>query len=277
MIIFSRSDKASLNDTATFKTHLNYVKCIANHANSLNISINPRINSPLDGQKTAKFERLAKITKTSIAGEKTACDNEHAYAQVAAPWIPVKCYYRLYYLEAVFLYVLSGDESGFGNGGHKAVRKNLMLAVESGSISFSSAELATITTWQAANAFTTVSGATVRTNYFSDANCPNSLRKKLAEYIEHDWKQIKKIKDYRSRTSRNAKNRELLPKKFILADFFYWMRIKANYRDVDFLDFDNISEDDAYEYLTKFIEATESYGAALENAIVQLKTMRGIK
>jgi hypothetical protein len=267
------------SSSTVFKTHLNYVKCMERLSYAMCININIATTGSLDSAPILKFEKLARITKTSIMGEKTACDNEKAYAQIAAPWIPVKCYYRLYYLESVLMYVLNGSLVGFGNGGHKGVRKGVLQALEARQIAVSpsSSELGTNVDWSTADAFRAANGSTIRANYYTTDDCPQSLRKKISEYIELDWKQSSKVSNYRRAADRTKKSLELLPKKFDLLDYFYWMRIKANYRDIDFLDFDNqINQSDAYEYLTVFIRATEHYANALEAAISLIKANRGM-
>jgi hypothetical protein len=89
--------------------------------------------------------------------------------------------------------------------------------------------------------------------------------------------QKKRIDNFRKKANRDLRDNELKPKKFIIFDYFYWMRIKANYRDVDFLDFENeVSSRDSFEYIKEFVEATESYSLALKNAIKFLKESRNI-
>lgn len=245
----------------------------------MTISINHPPTAALDARPIQKFSRLASMTAASINGEKSACDSEKAYSQVVAPWLPVKCYYRLYYLESILMYLLNATTTGFGHGGHKSVRKALAAALESGAISFNGngIDLAIASDWSTANSFRTTNGANISPSYYIDAGCKNSLRKKLTEYIELDWKQSNHIKDYRSRVAKTRKTAELHPKKFLLIDYFYWMRIKANYRDTDFLDFDNgLSELDAYNYLDSYIKAAGHYAQALESAIAALKVSRSM-
>lgn len=264
--------------SVTFKTHLNYVKCMARLTENLVIDLHVNPTAPLDPAMITKFSTLARITETSIEGEQEACKREKAYAQVAAPWIPVKCYYRLYYLESVFLYLLNGSVVGFSHGGHFKVKQALIRLLKDEEISLSgtsASELSTIVTWQIANGYVASSGSTITATYHTSVACSQSLRKKLAEYIEIDWKQSEKIKDYRTRASQTKKVEMLSPKEFCLLDYFYWMRIKTNYRDADFLDFDNnVNEDDAYEYLTYNIKAANQYAMALSTAIAELKIRR---
>ena len=263
-----------------FKTHWNYIKCLNNLLTDLSITVNISTINPLDPSTFTKFEKLSQITQASIQAEVDACEEEVAYTTVIAPWIPVKSYYRLYYLESTFLYLLCGDGSGFRNGGHTRVRNSLRGRVESGEISFdniSSQELSDISVWEAATNFTTHSGRNISTNYHLDPNCPKSVRKKIAEYIRIDWMQKNRIDNFRTKKAQYLRDTDLKLKQFLLTDYFYWMRIKANYRDVDFLDFDNdVNVIDSYEYIKEFTESSEKYATALQDAISQMKVNRGI-
>lgn len=266
--------------SVAFKTHLNYVKCMARLTEDVVMNIRVKPHAQLNDQILSKFERLAKITDKSIQGEKDACDRERAYAQVASPWIPVKCYYRLYYLESIFLYLLEGSTLGFAPGGHYGVKQAIVRLLKDGTIALSgsnSVDLGTIVTWETANKYVITSGSNISESYHCNPGCTESIRKKIAEYIELDWKQKQKIVHYYTATAKSKKSSELLPLEFCLLDYFYWMRIKANYRDVDFLDFDNnVNEEDSYEYLCFYIQAANNYMLALNAAIDSLKAMRGM-
>jgi hypothetical protein len=102
--------------SVTFKTHLNYIKCMTRLTEGLVINIHISPHTPLETRMLVKFDTLARITTKSIQGEKDACDREKAYAQVASPWIPVKCYYRLYYLESIFFLFTRRFYSGIFSG-----------------------------------------------------------------------------------------------------------------------------------------------------------------
>lgn len=266
--------------SVTFKTHLNYIKCMSRLTDSIVISMPSLSSARLDSRPLTKFDTLARITANSIQGEKDACDSERAYAQVASPWIPVKCYYQLYYLESTFLYLFDGSLVGFGHGGHSRVKQAIVRHLQNGTISLSgthATELSTIVNWHTANSYRTTSGANIAEGYHGTAECVESLRKKVSEYIEIDWKQNERIVNYRTAAARAKKVSLLHPKEFCLLDYFYWMRIKANYRDVDFLDFDNhVNEEDAYEYLTYYVQATNNYAATLNAAIGTLKLNRSM-
>lgn len=260
-----------------FKTHLNYIQCMRRLTNGLQINVHVKTQSRLDTERIHKFERLNSVTRDNIQAEINACDKERAYSQIAAPWIPVKCYYRLYYLESILCFLVNESKVGFGHGGHTGVRKNLQKLLKMGQISVSQncSVLSNVDSCANALLFRAVPGANLRPDYHGLEDCEKSLRKKLANYIEADWKHKKNISNYKSNKAQDKRNTLYLPSEFGLLDFYYWMRIKANYRDVDFLDYDNdISEDDAYAYLSHYLAAYEQYAQALESSILQLKGKR---
>lgn len=263
-----------------FRTHWNYIKCINNLLADLEIEINIDTRSQLDPSRIIKFSRLAELTKVSIQSEIRASEQVSDYASVVAPWIPVKCYYRLYYLEAIFLYLLTGELSGFQNGGHTKVRKSLIQKIENNVITLNNgfdSLLSEISVWELATQFRATSGANIGSDYFLNQDCHKSIRKKIAEYIKIGWMQQRKISNFRTLNARNLRDTELFPKKFMIFDYFYWMRIKANYRDIDFLDFENdVRPIDSFEYIKEYVEATEKYADALLNAIESIKIQRGI-
>lgn len=263
-----------------FRTHWNYIKCLNSILTNLQITINVSADNQLDSQITNKFQRLSQITKLSIQSDLSACRQEVAYASVVAPWIPVKCYYRLYYLETIFLYYLSGDQCGFRNGGHTRVRASFLNNIEQGNFNLlnsSSPILSEISVWETASSFRTFSRINISGVYYMYPDCHKSIRKKMAEYIKIDWMQKNNLQNFRTALARQKRDTQLKPKKFLLTDYFYWMRIKANYRDVDFLDFDHdVHATDSFQYIKEFIETSEKYASALENAIIGIKLARRI-
>lgn len=258
-----------------FTTHSNYVRCLSSHVSGLAITTTLNPTRPLSPSKLEKFYKLSEITHTSIRDEVEACFNLMEYTQVVAPWIPVKCYYRLYYLEAMMLYLLNGSEIGFSHGGHSGVRKGIKSLVNNGQLTFSNPAFSQKEKVGDAIAHTIISGSNLSPTFYQTDDCTKSLRKKIAQYAEHDFKEKERIKDYRSKGNRDKRNQFYTSHYVNMTDFFYWMRIKANYKDIDYLDFTNeISANDAYTYVMRYASAQESYAYALKIFINSLKSSR---
>lgn len=274
MIKFGSWMLAELKETSTFKTHLNYIKCVdllfANSSIGINITTTGKLANP----RMDSFVKLARFTKSSIKNDLSFIDQDNEYAQVVAPWIPVKCYYQLYYLESMFLFLLDGNVSGFSaSGGHSKVREGMKRAIKDGKMRFSTDKLNELYIARDALAFKASSGNNVQKDYYKTDNCIGSVVKKITSYKEKDWKERNKIDNFRTKVNKDRRN-IFLDKEVVLQDFFYWMRIKANYKDVDFLDFDNINPSDAAHYIRSYVSATDSYARALTTAILQMKKSR---
>lgn len=260
-----------------FTTHNNYVRCLSGHVSGLTISTKLRPSAKLEHPKLNNFAKLSEMTHTSIRNEVSACFDLPEYTQVVAPWMPVKCYYRIYYLETMMLFLLNGSTVGFTHGGHLGVRKTIKSLIESGVLVFSNGQFPHKETVGAALSHKISSGTNLSPTFYQTPECTASLRKKLAQYAEHDFKEKNQIKNYLSKVNKVKRDKFYSDSTVNLVDFFYWMRIKANYKDIDYLDFANdISPEDAYMYIMRYATAQESYAYALITFINQLKSFRGM-
>ncbi|MDZ7744606.1 MAG: hypothetical protein U5K77_02485 [Candidatus Saccharibacteria bacterium] len=260
-----------------FKTHLNYVRCIAGQYAGLSLTTPLTPTSALSTTNINRFKKLADLTSKSIEIELKAGSIDHEYAQIIVGWIPVKCYYRIYYLESIMVYLLNGNSIGFGRGGHKGVRRALSILINNNQLAFSNVNISTQSTIAMIRTHKIASGANLSPTYYLTDDCVHSVRKKISEYQEQDWKAGRKIKTYSTAASRSSRDNYYATSTLNLTDFFYWMRIKVNYKDLDFLDFPSAgSPDDAYEYVKNYIDGHQAYSSALEAIILQLKAMRNM-
>jgi hypothetical protein len=173
------------------------------------------------------------------------------------------------------VYLINGNPIGFGHGGHKGVRKAIRQLINDNNLVFSNVEIATQSTINTIRVHHIKAGANLSPTYYSTEDCIHSVRKKVADYMEHDWKESKGIKSYSTTSNRSSRDNFYVTNTINLTDYFYWMRIKANYKDVDFLDFSRTSSsDEAYTYMKQYAVAHESYANALETLIAELKSMR---
>lgn len=257
------------------KTHYNYIKCVGMLTSGLEITTRVVPTASLANDKIPLFENLARLTQKSIRDEIDMCSKEKEYSQVAAPWIPVKCYYRIYYLESILLYLLTSSKVGFSHGGHTGVRRSLRAEIKSNNLSFSNTDFSQNISILDTHSHTISSGANLSSSFYSTEACIKSTRKKIGEYVELHFKEQNKIESYRSNANRALRDAFYASTDVNITDFFYWMRIKANYKDVDYLDFDNdITADDAFVYIREYAAAQDMYAFALEQIITKLKLSR---
>lgn len=249
---------------ASFRTHLNYIKCLEKLFTKNTLSVF-RIGTPKKRSiEITRFQKLCKVTLKSIKKDIELAREDSAFAVIAAPWFPVKCYYALYYLESLLTHLLDGSVQGFGKGGHAEIRKKIYSLVDSGAIVFSSAELNHIYGLEQILALPAINaGQNTRSDYWQKTDCVNSVARKLMDYKLHDAKLGRK---WNLHTKKDQSDQKLFINKerLMIIDFFFWYRIKANYRDLDYIDFENgITETEVLDYLETYNKVFEYYQAQL--------------
>src|SRR5271170_4522808 len=174
---------------AAFRTHLNYLRCMRRLLSSADLSLSVTGTPPRRNHEVSRFRKLLDLTRKSIQADITLARADPTFAVVVTPWFPVKCYYSLYYLESILIHLIDGSTSGFGKGGHAGVRKSLCRLIGSGVVSLGTAQLNRsykLTEVQALPAI--ASGRNTHPDYWREAQCVDSLAKKLMEYKLHDAK-----------------------------------------------------------------------------------------
>ena len=125
MAIFARSTSPLDSTKASFRTHLNYIKCSEKLFASSTLSVSRNGTFTKRTVEITRFQKLYKVTLKSIKKDIELAREDSAFAVIAAPWFPVKCYYVLYYLESILTHLLDGSTQGFGKGGHAGIRKKI--------------------------------------------------------------------------------------------------------------------------------------------------------
>lgn len=253
---------------ASFTTHFNYIQCLARILSGTTLSINKTPAPAFNKTEVNRFNKLENITDRSIKEDIGLSAADNAFAVIAAPWFGVKCYYSLYYLESILLNVLDGTTVGFSKGGHRKVRTRISQLLSEGGISFSDTDLNATHSLYEISAFPPIRpGANARSTYWLHSTCPQSVLKKLMEYVLHD-QEMNGQWNLRKPADRLKKKDYITKSKISLVDFFYWYRIKANYRDLDYIDFENgITEAEVFEYMAAYYKAYSAYRKLLVTRI----------
>ena len=101
--------------------------------------------------------------------------------------------------------------------------------------------------------------------------------KKLAIYSLEEFKRSKNIRSFQSRENKKLRNNFLDSKQISICEFFYWYRIKANYRDLEYLNKD-ISDDKFKSFYCSYYELTRNFYKAfreLINSIAKIRLGKG--
>lgn len=221
-----------------------------------------------------RFLNLYKVTLESIRKDVELARKDPPFATIAAPWFPVKCYYALYYLESVLAHLLDGSVRGFEKGGHLGIRRKIYSLVDAKTLVFSVAELNRTYHLSEIQVLPAIKiGLNARSDFWVRSDCIYSVVKKLMEYKLHD-KKISEGWDLRKKKDLSKKNDFIKTRRLMIPDFFYWYRIKANYRDLDYMDLEcGITERDVLEYLETYNKAFEHYRTQLVKQIGALSSI----
>lgn len=249
---------------ASFRTHLNYIRRMNYLLNDSTITVSFHGDPHVDENAVARFRSLYSVTDRSIEMDVDLARENHSFAIVAAPWFSVKCYYALYYLESILVHRMDGSMAGFSNGGHTRVRRKMSDHLQQGSVLFSTDQLSEVRTLEECrNAPTIGPGQNARTNFWQQNACTDSMLKKLSEYKLHDAKRSRRW-NLRTRAHQTERDEFIARERVTAIDFFYWYRIKANYRDLDYIDFENgIPTDEVVSYMESYYGAYSSYRSLL--------------
>lgn len=212
------------------------------------------------------------MTHQSIKKDLELSEEDSAFAVIAAPWLPVKCYYSLYYLESVLAHLMDGFAGGFGQGGHTGVRKKIHALTEGGHFSFRVSELDRVYRLAQIESLPAIRpGQNTQRDYWQDPECTASIARKLMEYKLDD---VKRRKDWNLRTNKDrlARKQFIAQERLMLVDAFFWYRLKANYRDQDYIDFENgiAEEEEVLDYVRTYAAAYNRYRSQLERGITTL-------
>jgi len=101
-------------------------------------------------------------------------------------------------------------------------------------------------------------GANIRIVNFSLKERIVQILKKLIDYKLQEFQRKEGIKNFRSKINREKKKQFLQNNTVNIFEFFYWYRIKANYRDLEFLNKD-ISSKQFSNFYKNYFELTINF------------------
>jgi hypothetical protein len=265
----------SESSRASFRTHFNYIKCIEHLLSKAVLSASITNAPTVREDEIHRFRRLAKLTKASIEKDVELVHEDTEFALIAAPWLPVKCYYHLYYLESMLVHLIDGTSWGFSKGGHTGIRRKLSSLFQASTLSFTNNDLNQVHALADVQRIPRIRpGQNARHDYWSDPECPRSVARKLAEYKLRDAKASKGW-NLRTRKGKAALAEFVNREKLMILDFFYWYRIKANYRDLDYIDFEyGVSKEEVLEYIQSYSKAYQHYRRQLSTVLNSLIAAR---
>ena len=256
-----------------FITHLNYVSFMQLVSKNMKLSCNLSIQNQIqESRNLAKKTNLLNLTMKSIKGEYNTIMENPDYAELCVSWISVKSYYIIYNLLLILEYLISGSESAFGFS-HKKVINSFKNRLEENEISFNKKILNA--NFQCLKIFNQRAkpGSNIKIVGVDLRERSLQVLKKLVDYKLEDFKRENKIKNFRSKVNRQKRQRFLDNNTVNICEFFYWYRIKANYRDLEFLNKD-ISNYKFKEFYQNYFELTCIFFNSFKTLINELSKIR---
>lgn len=215
-----------------FMTHSNYLSCMKELSDGIKISTSLNTEGQLgEPRAVRKKVKLIELTLKNLEEEKNTIDQLHDYSMICVSWIPVKSYYLIFNLLLLLEYLLLDDENWLA-AQHKEIRNKFRSQLLAGQLSFSDPSMNQcfpandILCWQIPKS------ENLRRSSVNKEIRIKQIVKKIYEYNKEDFKRIRKIKRLSGSKLANFNNSCSI----CLFDFFYWYRIKANYRDMEFVD-----------------------------------------
>jgi len=256
-----------------FITHLNYVSCLNILSRDITASCNLSIKNKINESKLLlKKINLIKLTVKSINGEYKMIQQNPDFAELCVSWISVKAYYLIFNLSLILEYLLSGQEFALSFSHKKLLRKfkqrigrkEIFFSKKIFNINFQCSKIMDLQV---------KSGANIKIIGFNLKERIIQIFRKLVFYKLEDFQREEGIKNFRSKKNRQKKKEFLENNTVNIYEFFYWYRIKANYRDLEFLNRD-ISNYKFSEYYRNYFELTFTFFNVFKKLINDLTKIR---
>lgn len=262
-----------IDNPPDFITHLNYVSFINELSKGLTITHKCTITKQIPNISILdKKVNLIKLTLKGIDGEyKNILDNPE-YAIVCVSWISVKAYYLLYNLCLILKYLMTGNKSSF-NSGHLTMLEDFKGYISRGELEFNKLEFNKFYSCKELINWKSKSGSNIKLIEVDKEERFLQLVKKLAVYSLEEFKRTGNMKDFRSKENKKLLNNFLDTKKISICEFFYWYRIKANYRDLEYLNKD-ISDEKFKSFYCSYYELTKSFYEGFKDLINSIAKIR---
>ncbi len=256
-----------------FTTHFNYIEFLAKATTNIKLESTKELTKEIKKiESIDKKVRLIKLTVENLDYEQFAITKEPEYAKVCITWIPVKSYYLIFNLMLLLKYLLSAEEKSLDST-HGYLLNDFTRCLSSGVLIFSEKKFNNVHTCEKAQAWkSTLTSNNLKINYDADTLCLQ-LIKILARYKEDEYKRRNNIPNIKKKHNKEKVIEFRQRNTICLFEFFYWYRIKANYRDLDFLD-QQVEDEKFAKYFTNYYNLTMNMYKALVVLINDLSLTR---
>ena len=249
-----------------FTTHFNYVVCLNAVSNKLAAESKSNIKNKIKESKFIhKKLNLIKLIKKNLEEEAKIIEQNIAFAEVCVPWVAVKAYYLIFNLSLVLDFLISGQESSFRSS-HEGLLEKFKGRISKGEIIFNNAIFNNNFQCSQIVDSKVKPGANLKILNVDLNERVMQILKKLIKYKLEDFQRKEKINNFRHKNNRQKRDIFLKNNTINLYEFFYWYRIKSNYRDLEFLDKD-IKDTQFSDFYKNYFELTDKFYLVLKELI----------
>lgn len=256
-----------------FQTHLNYLIFLNTIPEDLKIESNLKLDKKISFIKeVAKKSSLIKLTEKSLKHEQDLIHQNPEYALMCVPWISIKAYYLNFYLLQVLKYLITGDEKSFITT-HSSMAGWFKKMLSGKTIQFNFQPLNQSMKLSDVLAFKAIPGANLKTTNFDPHERYHQVLKKLALYKIEEFKQKNKITANRKKSDQIMINEFKNSEYIIIFEFFWLYRIKASYRDLEFLEA-SVTSEKLVEFYCMYFMLTSRFAEAIKELINEIALKR---
>jgi len=256
-----------------FVTHLNYVSCLNKISEGLSIGCNINFKKRLKhDNQLAKKLTLIELTRKNLEEEYKVISTNPDYAEICVPWVSVKAYYLLFNLLLIIKYLLSGDSTSFISS-HQKMLKDLKEYIKKKTICFNNDLVNEVHKAKDIQKIRFVSGCNVKIIDIDLNQRFQQILKKLLTYKIEDFQRKNHITNFKTKKDRAERDKFIEASDINICEFFYWYRVKANYRDLEFLD-KKIGSHQFKNFYDNYYGLTINFYKALKNLINELSIKR---
>lgn len=251
-----------------FVTHANDLHFMSECSTNFKLICNLKINkSSLLNKKIYQKVKLLALTLENLVEEKNNIEKYPEYSVVCVSWVPVKSYYLVFNLLILLEYLATANDISLSLS-HSALFKNFRTMLKNRDFVFDKEIFNQICTAKEVASWKIPPSENVRRNAADPGLRYKQIIKKLALYSSDEFKRTKKIK----RLSGEYK-KEFEKTKINLCEFLYWYRIKANYRDMEFVD-KGVAVSDFVDFYNDYYNLSMNFYSAMKHCVNDLANKR---
>ena len=190
------------------------------------------------------------------------------YSQICVSWVPVKSYYLFFNLIQILIYLITVEPRWLTEN-HSPVKSKFKDLLRNSDISFSNSSFYTIYSSTRIKSWQIPSGNNVTVSNLNYSILEKQHIKIMYKYCKEDYKSLRKISKLGGVRLQQFDNSH----DFNLCEFFYWYRMKANYRDMEFIN-TNVNTSEFQTFYSEYYNLSTNLYNSLKAEINRLSQLR---